>query len=179
MIKTKTDLKYYLEQDAKALLLEDVRFIKKLKDPIYRYERLLRKCEYYRNTSKVNPYLNPLYLYNKIKFRKLGFRLGFSISENSFGPGLSIAHYGSIIVNSNVKVGKNCRIHSGVNIGADKNANDVPSIGNNVYIGPGAKIFGNIEIGDNTKIGANAVVNKSFEGGGTLIGIPAKPISLK
>ena len=27
MIKTKTDLKYYLEQDAKALLLEDVRFI--------------------------------------------------------------------------------------------------------------------------------------------------------
>lgn len=91
MIKTKTDLKYYLEKDAKALLSEEVGFIQKLKDPIYRYERLLRKCEYYRNTSKVNTYINPLYLYNKIKFRKLGFLLGFSIIENYFYLGLSIA----------------------------------------------------------------------------------------
>ncbi|MDA8136956.1 MAG: hypothetical protein M0T82_20250 [Desulfobacteraceae bacterium] len=33
-------------------------------------------------------------------------------------------------------------------------------IGNNVYIGPGAKIFGKITIGNNVKIGANAVVYK-------------------
>lgn len=33
-------------------------------------------------------------------------------------------------------------------------------IGNNVYIGAGAKVLGNITIGDNVKIGANAVVTK-------------------
>jgi serine O-acetyltransferase len=35
-----------------------------------------------------------------------------------------------------------------------------PTIGNNVYIAPGAKVFGKIHIGDNAMIGANAVVHK-------------------
>lgn len=33
-----------------------------------------------------------------------------------------------------------------------------PEIGDNCYIGAGAKIIGNIVIGDNVKIGANCVV---------------------
>jgi serine O-acetyltransferase len=53
-----------------------------------------------------------------------------------------------------------------------------PKIGNNVFIGPGAKIFGDIEIADNVAIGVNSVVNKSFlEPGITIAGIPAKKIS--
>ena len=52
-------------------------------------------------------------------------------------------------------------------------------IGDNVYIGPGAKLFGPIQIGDNTVIGANAVVNKSFkEGNCTIVGVPAEIISM-
>lgn len=48
-------------------------------------------------------------------------------------------------------------------------------IGDNVYLGPGAKIFGGIYIADGCKIGANAVVNKSCkEKNGILVGIPAK-----
>lgn len=35
-------------------------------------------------------------------------------------------------------------------------------IGNNVYIGAGAKIFGKITVGNNVKIGANAVIHKSI-----------------
>lgn len=38
----------------------------------------------------------------------------------------------------------------------------VPVLGDNVYIGPGAKIFGKVQIADGCKVGANAVVNKSF-----------------
>jgi serine O-acetyltransferase len=54
----------------------------------------------------------------------------------------------------------------------------VPTIGDNVFIGPGAKLFGEINIGDNVMIGANAVVTKSFEEGCCRIaGIPAKKIS--
>ncbi|HEY3363291.1 MAG TPA: hypothetical protein VGK06_16105 [Methanosarcina sp.] len=53
-------------------------------------------------------------------------------------------------------------------------------MGNNVYIGPGAKIFGNIVIADNIAIGANSVVNKSFyERGISIAGIPAKKINTK
>ena len=83
-------------------------------------------------------------------------------------------------MNPNAKIGKNCRIHVGVNIGSAADSDETPVIGDNVYIGPGAKIFGGIVIGNNTVIGANAVVNKSFpEGGVTIGGIPAKIISAK
>ena len=68
-----------------------------------------------------------------------------------------------------------------MNIGTEAGKSDAaPMIGDNCYIGPGAKIFGPIEIGSGSVIGANAVVNKSFpEGNQTLGGIPAKVISTK
>lgn len=80
-----------------------------------------------------------------------------------------------MIVHNKCKIGKNCRIHVGANIGAEKDL--VPEIGDNCYIGPGAKIFGGIHIGNNVKIGANAVVNRSSEDGAVLAGIPAKKIN--
>lgn len=36
--------------------------------------------------------------------------------------------------------------------------NGVPTIGDNCYIGSGAKIFGDIKIGNNVRIGANCPV---------------------
>ena len=77
--------------------------------------------------------------------------------------------------------GENCRIHTCVNIGTQAgNSERVPVIGNNVYMGPGVKIFGDIVIADNIAIGANAVVNKSFsETGISIAGIPGKKISDK
>lgn len=103
--------------------------------------------------------------------------LGFTIPRNVFGPGLSIAHWGSIVVHPDVRVGKNCRIHSAVNIGVHNG--NCPTLGNNVYIGPGAKLIGGIKIGDNVTIGANAVVNKDVPSNVTVGGIPAKIISAK
>lgn len=80
-------------------------------------------------------------------------------------------HPGTVVINGKARIGCNARIHVCVNIGAEKNG--APVIGDNVYIGPGAKIYGNIEIGDNVKIGANSVVNKSFGNDVLLVGIPA------
>lgn len=173
MIKNKVDLEEYLKRDKEALFMsQNISMFERLTNSIYHFEIVLRKCEYYRNT-KNNPYLSIPYIFYKLVLRKLSYKLGFSISENVFGPGLSIAHYGCIVVNPHAKIGENCRIHSGVNIGANKSDTDVPIIGNNVYIGPGAKIFGDITIGDNCKIGANAVVNHSFESNCIIAGIPA------
>ena len=77
---------------------------------------------------------------------------------------MSIAHKGTIVTNGNARVGKNCRIHTCVNIGTlPGNSGLAPTIGDNVYICPGAKIYGKIKIAENIVIGANAVVGRSFE----------------
>lgn len=118
-------------------------------------------------------------------FERYGYKLGITILLNVFGPGLCICHVGTIIVNSNVKVGFDCRIHAGVNIGNSSNlgngwgADNTPVLGDNVYIEPGAKLFGKVKIGNNVAIGANAVVNKNFPNDVTIAGVPAKIISNK
>ena len=120
----------------------------------------------------------PSYVITKFRFKRLSMKLGFSIPLNVFEEGLSIAHYGTIVVNSKAKVGKNCRLQEGVNIGATNGSPNAPIIGNNVFIGTGAKIIGDITIADDVAIGANAVVVKSIEEAGvTYGGVPAKKIS--
>lgn len=118
-------------------------------------------------------------------YRRLSVRLGFSIAPGIFGPGLAIVHYGLLVVHPDTRIGRNCRIHVGVHIGGAGTldppsgpAPNTPTIGDNVYIGPGAKLFGPIVIGDNCKIGANAVVTRSFPDSGlTLAGVPARVVA--
>ncbi|MBR0410350.1 MAG: hypothetical protein IJI25_04995 [Eubacterium sp.] len=66
------------------------------------------------------------------------------------------------MINGNARIGENCSIQQCVNIGRNHELNDVPIIGDNVYIGPGAKLFGRITIANGCAIGAGAVVTKSF-----------------
>ncbi len=70
-------------------------------------------------------------------------------------PHLPHGLYG-IVVSHNAVIGKNATIFHQVTIGEGNNG--APTIGDNVYIGAGAKIIGNIKIGNNVKIGANCVV---------------------
>ena len=180
MIKSKDDYKYYLEADRIALSRKG----KKPKyfdyDHIWMFERLLRKVEYYQNCKR-SPIWKPYLLLLKRRYYSLSTKLGFTIPLNVFGPGLSIAHRGTIVVNTATRVGANCRLHACVNIGTKAGYEDVaPKIGDNVYIGPGAKIFGEIEIANGIAIGANAVVNRSFlEPNVSIAGVPAKKISDK
>lgn len=110
----------------------------------------------------------------------LGLLLGYEIPVNVFGAGLRINHKGVLIVHAKVRVGENCDIHQMVNIGEWGDKDAIPTIGNNVFIGPSAKLFGKITIADNCKVGANAVVNKSFmKEGTTIVGIPANGIEPK
>ena len=74
-----------------------------------------------------------------MKFTASG--LGFSIPINVFGPGLRINHYGLIVVNPKARVGAFCDIHQGVNIGEGFGKDDVPEIGDRVYIGLGEPRF--------------------------------------
>jgi serine O-acetyltransferase len=181
MIRSKTDYKRFLNQDKKALGIKPNGFGGKVistlsPNLIWKFQKTMRKLEYYTNCK--NKGINKLYIfYLKYKFKKISVKLGFSIPINVFGPGLSIVHYGTIVINRNTKIGSNCRMHACVNIGASGGEKAAPQIGDNVYIAPGAKIYGDIKIGSNIAIGANAVVNKSCEQENVaLAGVPAKPI---
>lgn len=188
MILSKKDYLHYLEADRVALGRKKLRLSEKAMhliapDYIWDFQCLLRKLEYYKNVKRDGLFNKLTYSYLKLKYKKLSVRLSFSIPENVFGPGLAIVHYGTIVVNRNARVGANCRIHVCTNIGASGGSDKAPQIGDNVYIGPGAKIFGDIRIPNNTVIGANAAVNKSFEEENMLIaGVPAKiikPIAIR
>ncbi len=95
-------------------------------------------------------------------YHHYSIKLGFTIPPNVIGKGLCIHHYGCIVINANARIGENCIIQQCVNIGQNYSEEDVPTIGNNVYIGPGVKIFGKISIADGCALGAGTVVNKDI-----------------
>ena len=169
MIQSKADLREYMEADRIHLGYEYKK--PKIRDIVWRYEIYLRKSEYYNNVS--GGMLHRIIgIYCKSIWNILGLMCGFSIGLNCFEKGLSISHIGTIVVNHEAKIGENCRLHVCVNIGTGS-----PQIGNDVYLGPGAKIFGKIRIANGIKIGANAVVNKDFyQEGKTIVGVPAEYI---
>jgi serine O-acetyltransferase len=179
MIQSKKDYLFYLEADRIALERKTQK-PRILGDDIWKFERLLRKLEYYKNCKR--GLLAQIYCsYLRFRFLRMSVKLNYSIPPNVFGPGLSIAHRGPIVINREVRVGENCRIHHCVTIGTQPSSEElVPKIGNNVFIGPGAVIVGQIEIADGVAIGANSYVDKSFtEPDITIAGVPARKVSNK
>lgn len=176
MITNRQAYKTYVREDLCAYGIKHLSIYRYLSDERLRFQLRLRKVEYYYNTTGRNPIKKLVYFILQVINHRLAIKLGFTVPMNVFESGLCLTHWGTIIVSSHAKVGKNCRIHPSTCIG---NHIGAPTIGNNVYIGPGAKIFGNISIGNNVAIGANAVVNKSFPDNVTIAGNPARVISHK
>lgn len=179
MIKNRNDYLLYIREDAIASGRDSTR-VKFWGDEIWMYQRLLRLTEYHENCyfGAKRLVMKPIIIATKYVKYKLGLKLGFSISRNIFDYGLSIAHVGTIICNGNSKVGKYCRIQTGVTLGATNGGMEAPEIGDYCFLGDGCKIIGNVKIGDSIAIGANAVVvSDILENGTTWGGIPAKKIS--
>jgi serine O-acetyltransferase len=182
MIQSREDYLFFLEADELALNIDQTRsgrLIAYFTHDIWHFQRLLRKLEYYKN-CRDSFFYKPYILYLLYRVATSGRKLGFEIHPNVFGPGLGIAHIGTLIVNKRVRVGENCRIHSCTYLAAQATGkdDDCPVIGNNVFIGPCTVIVGKIQIADNIAIGANSFVSSSFdEDGITIAGAPAKKVS--
>jgi serine O-acetyltransferase len=125
-------------------------------------------------------FLEPFFVFS---YHRIRSKWGIEIPRGAdIGPGLYIGHYGAITIAGTTKIGKNANISQQKTIGisgeGDKKGS--PTIGDNVYIAPGAKVFGKIIIGHNVKIGANAVVYKDIPDNAIVVMDPGfKIISLK
>lgn len=89
----------------------------------------------------------------------------------SFESGFVLIHPIGVVINASVHGGANVWLESGVVIG--DNRGQSPRLGNDVFVGSGAKIIGGLTIGDGGRVGANAVVLKDVPAGATAVGIPA------
>jgi serine O-acetyltransferase len=89
-----------------------------------------------------------------------------------FEGGLVLIHPIGVVINSAVRGGSNILIESSVVIG--DNHGESPVLGNNIFIGSGAKIIGGVRIGNFCNVGANAVVLKDVQDRSTAVGIPAR-----
>ncbi len=171
MITSYTTYRQYVRADIAAHGLRRLSLYNWLRIDQLRFQLRLRRLEYLANCRPWR-FLSRAIL--ELLNHNLAVRLGVTIPKNVFGPGLCIVHPGTIVVNPSAKVGSYCRIHPGSCIG---DYDGVPTLGDYVYIGPGAKLYGNISIGSRVAVGANAVVNKSFGDDVTLAGIPARIVS--
>lgn len=102
------------------------------------------------------------------------------ISINIFDEGLLIQHLHGIVISSEVQAGKLCCLYHnttmGILVGTD-NRGKCPQLGNGITVCTGAVIVGEIEIANGVTIAANAVVSKSMNQEGCVVGgVPAKMI---
>lgn len=176
-IKTKADLKEWLAVETELYSIKNIRqwisYMLQVSERtiLRKHIILLRKTEYYRNSG--HKLMAALYYARLMKIQN---RYGLHYPANCFGKGLRVMHVGPVIYNGDVTVGENCHVHTFSSC-VDSGNGDVPTIGDNVVIGIGAKIVGGVTIADNISIGAGAVVTKDFlEPGITIAGVPARKI---
>lgn len=128
------------------------------------YKKLFRRTSFWRLREKAKNgkgLVGLLYTYNYYKYldKKNSFiPLSADIAnEPVFPHGIK-----GIFISSGAKIGNNAVIFHQVTVGSNtikgSKGEGSPIIGNNVYIGAGAKIIGNVNVGDNARIGANCVV---------------------
>jgi serine O-acetyltransferase len=143
----------------------------------FKYTFWMRTCRF----TRAHPLCrHTIYHVARVMLTHYTYKFGISIPfETSIGSGFYIGHFGGIVVNENSVIGKNCNISHGVTLGESNRGSKkgCPVLGDNVYIGPGAKIVGNVRIGNDVAIGANCVVTHDVPDHSVVVGIPGRVIS--
>lgn len=123
----------------------------------------------------------PLKASYRVSHKLVEVLAGISVPASAqIGEGLYIGHFGQIIVHPEVVAGKNLSIGQGVTLGTRGLGNQgVPRVGDDVYIGVGAKVLGPVHIGDGARIGAGAVVVRDVPAGATVVGVPGRVLPRK
>jgi serine O-acetyltransferase len=142
--------------DLKVQGVSKYRFSFRWTRPEIHLVRMLRQVELLREMKRTKVLAMPLYYFQRWRYQNLCLRTGTTLPLGVFEGGLSIAHIGTVTINSEARVGRNCRLHPGVTIGATRG--ESPRIGDDVFIGPNSVLVGNITIGDRVHIGPGVVI---------------------
>lgn len=94
--------------------------------------------------------------------------------ETEVGEGLHFIHADGVRIAYNAVLGKRVGIMQGVVIGTAPDRPGAPIIGDDVFIGAGAKILGPVRVGARARVAANSVVISDVPPDATAIGVPAK-----
>jgi serine O-acetyltransferase len=98
------------------------------------------------------------------------------------GPGLRIAHGNGIVIGGFARIGSGALILHQVTIGSahPTRVEKMPVLGDNIFLGAGAKVIGEITVGDDVFIGAQALVARDIPSGSRVLakgGIDVEPRS--
>lgn len=90
-------------------------------------------------------------------------------------PGVYIPH-GQVVVDGFTRVLSGTVLSPFVTVGLRAGDPGGPVLGENTYLGTGAKVFGRIDVGAGAKVGANAVVTTDIPPRATAVGVPARVV---
>ncbi|MDA8017091.1 MAG: serine O-acetyltransferase [Thermoanaerobaculia bacterium] len=87
------------------------------------------------------------------------------------GPGLLISHGMGIVVGQWATIGSGCTMMHQVTLGAPATAklDQMPTVGDDVFLAAGCRLIGDIQVGDGSFIGANAVVAQDVPAGAKVV----------
>jgi serine O-acetyltransferase len=123
---------------------------------------------------------NPFGFILKVWYKNLQVKYGYQIPHTcKIGSGLYLGHYGNIVINKDVIIGKNCNIAQGVTIGnvSRGEKKGCPVIGDRVWIGANAVVVGKINVGNDVLIAPLTLVNFDIPDHAVVAGNPAKIVS--
>jgi serine O-acetyltransferase len=166
-----SDLYRYEGRIGRALFARNMMF-----NPGFKYTFWMRVCTY---LMQREPCKYPAYLLSSFMLARYRYKYGIEIPHTiPIGGGLLVVHFGGIVVGAEA-IGSNLSISQGVAIGSTYRGDrkGCPTIGDDVYIGPGAKVIGRIRIGNRVAIGANCVVTQDIPDDAVVVGVPGKVIS--
>ncbi len=121
-----------------------------------------------------------LYPLAKAVWKRYKFKFGIGIPfDTPIGPGLYIGHFGAIFVSPGARIGRNVNLSPGVTIGKINRGRlaGYPTIGDNVFIGSGAKVLGAVTVRSGVVISCNCVVADNVPENAIVVGIPAMVVS--
>jgi len=90
------------------------------------------------------------------------------------GTGFHLIHSGNVRIHPGCVIGDRCGIMHDVTLGMNMDGDGPPALGNDVFIGAGAKVLGGLHVGDGARVAANSLVLADVPPGATAIGVPAR-----
>ncbi len=94
--------------------------------------------------------------------------------EARIGAELRVVHGWNIKIHPATVIGDRVGIMHDVTIGTTPESDGAPTIGDDVFIGAGARVLGPVHVGNGARIAANSLVVTDVPAGATAIGVPAR-----